>query len=77
MFYKQDGSDREQRDSARASYEENIGKSTVQGSADIWQRVRDRWGQGIHTGGSRIDAANASELFDKYNDKKHDQRAYL
>ena len=42
---KEDGSDREQRDSARASYEQIIHKSPVQGSREVWARVRDRWGE--------------------------------
>ena len=40
-----DGSDREQRDDARAAYEKNIGESSVQGSAAVWQRVCDWWGK--------------------------------
>lgn len=42
---KQDGSDREQRDDARRAYEARIAASRVQGVADIWKRVRDRWGE--------------------------------
>lgn len=48
---QQDGTDVEQRNSARASYEDVIGKSSVQGAKDVWRRVRDTWGQGL--GGSR------------------------
>jgi hypothetical protein len=42
---KQDGTDREQRDSARRVFEENIAESPVQGSAEIWDRIRDSWGK--------------------------------
>lgn len=42
---KEDGSDREQRDSARASYEKIIAESPVQGSGEIWRRVRDTYGE--------------------------------
>lgn len=36
--------EREQRDSARSIYEARIRQSPVQGSAEIWAGVRDRWG---------------------------------
>jgi hypothetical protein len=42
---KTDGTDREQRDSARESYAATIRKSAVQGSSEVWDRVRDRWGE--------------------------------
>jgi hypothetical protein len=42
---KQDGTDREPRDDARRVYEEGIAESPVQGSAEIWQGIRDRWGK--------------------------------
>ena len=41
---KEDGTDREQRDSARASYAALIEQSKVQGSQETWRSVRDRWG---------------------------------
>lgn len=59
---KQDGTDREQRDSAREVYAALIDQSPVHGSAKIWQGVRDRWGQGL------TQPANASSLFETYND---------
>lgn len=40
---KDDGSDREQRDDARRSYEQAIGESSVQGGAEIWSRIRNRF----------------------------------
>jgi hypothetical protein len=47
---KTDGTDREQRDSARASYEALIDQPPVQISEQIWARVRDRWGEGMNHG---------------------------
>lgn len=44
---KQDGTDREQRDSARKSYEAVIEQSPVQASHTVWDRVRDRWGKDL------------------------------
>ena len=41
------GTDREQRDRARAVYEGIIGKSPVQGSAELWEGIRDRFGTGL------------------------------
>lgn len=41
---KQDGTDQEQRDSARSVFEGIIDQSPVEKSAAVWQRVRDRWG---------------------------------
>jgi hypothetical protein len=42
---KTDDTDREQRDSARQSYEALINQPPVQISEQIWARVRDRWGE--------------------------------
>jgi hypothetical protein len=39
-----EGTDREQRDRARDVYQAHIDESPVQGSQEIWQGVRDRWG---------------------------------
>ena len=39
--------DREQRDIARKIYEANIRQSPVVGAGELWNRVRDRWGQGL------------------------------
>lgn len=41
------GSDREQRDAARAIYERNIERSTVPGSQAVWDRIRSTWGKGL------------------------------
>jgi hypothetical protein len=40
---KTDGSDREQRDSARSVYEAYIDRSPVPGATKIWSGVHDRW----------------------------------
>lgn len=66
---KQDGSDREQRDDARADYERIIDQSKVAGHDTVWKRVRDRWGQGIHQGdvadgGSRAAVFVSGRAFD-------------
>jgi hypothetical protein len=45
---KADGTEREQRDDARRAYEEAVGKSEVQESRGVWQRVRRRWGQTLN-----------------------------
>jgi predicted ABC-type ATPase len=64
---KQDGTDREQRDDARAVYEGTIRQSQVAGHDQLWNRVRDRWGQGIHQ--APVGAGtSASALFDQHND---------
>lgn len=42
-----EGSDREQRISARSVYEQVIDRSPVQGAAEVWKGVRDRWGQAL------------------------------
>jgi thioredoxin reductase len=42
---KENGTDREQRDDARRAYEEVIGQSPVQGSQEIWARLRNSWGE--------------------------------
>jgi hypothetical protein len=47
---KTDGTDREQRDSARQSYEALINQPPVQISEQIWARVLDRWGEGMSHG---------------------------
>lgn len=44
---KEDGTDNEQRDDARRTYEDIIGRSNVQGSAAKWQGLRDRWSSTI------------------------------
>jgi hypothetical protein len=62
---KSDGSDREQRDDARKIYEGNIKESSVQGSQEVWARVRDRWGQaevGYSPGVKASGLAAADEL---------------
>jgi len=60
---KQDGSDREQRDDARAVYEGNIRQSKVAGHDEVWTRVRDRWGQGIHQGEVKNGGSRAAVRF--------------
>ncbi len=55
---KQDGSDREQRDSARKSYEEIIEQSPVQESREVWARVRDQWSKAL-------DASREADTFAK------------
>jgi len=62
---KEDGTDREQRDSARAGYESVIAESTVQGSQGVWQRVRDRWGATEVDSDSKSPAA---DLLAKHHD---------
>jgi hypothetical protein len=47
---KADGTDREQRDSARQSDAALINQSPVQISEEIWARVRDRCGEGMNHG---------------------------
>jgi len=41
---KEDGSDHEQRQDARRTYEDIIGESSVQGATAKWQGVHNRWG---------------------------------
>lgn len=57
---REDGTDREQRDSARESYENDIRKSPVHGSAEVWNRVRDRWGEGLAQGNG-VHASNPAD----------------
>jgi hypothetical protein len=40
-----EGSDREQRDRARAIFETHIRGSNVPRSSEIWADIRDRWGK--------------------------------
>lgn len=49
---KEDGTDREQRDSARSIYESIINRSSVPDAKAVWQRVNSTWG----TPSSHIDA---------------------
>lgn len=72
---KEDGTDREQRDSARAGYEAVIAESTVQGSQGVWDRVRDRWGAAevsvlLPQGSFEETDAALKELGDKALDEK-------
>jgi hypothetical protein len=46
---KEDGTEREQRDSARNIYQTLIDQSPVQGSRELWGRVHDRWGEALAT----------------------------
>ena len=41
---KEDGSDREQGDSARRVYENVIDESSVQAATRIWRDIHNRWG---------------------------------
>ena len=51
---KEDGTDREQRDSARQVYESYIGKSKVQNAGAIWQDINNRWGSAQGKVGFRL-----------------------
>ena len=42
---KEDGTDREQRDDARRAYAEIVEQSPVQNGAEVWDRIRNRWGE--------------------------------
>lgn len=44
---KEDGDDRAQRDDARAQYQAVIGSSPVGGASVLWNRVHDRYGEGL------------------------------
>lgn len=44
---KEDGSDREQRDDARATYEGVIGRSGIQGASAKWQGIHNRYGKAL------------------------------
>jgi hypothetical protein len=44
---KQDGTDRQQQDRSRSVYEKIIAESPVQGSAEVWQGIRARWGKAL------------------------------
>jgi hypothetical protein len=55
---KQDGSDREQRDDARRAYEEVIQQSSVQGSQEVWARLRHSWGETL---GVAVEKPSAAE----------------
>ena len=48
---KEDGTDREQRDSAREVYEAYIDRSPVRNAADIWGDINNRWGSASGTKG--------------------------